>query len=156
VSYTPIAPGTEGANLTLFTDGPDPQPVAILSGSAESLPPCNSQVSDPFLNFGRVYPGQTKSLSFSISNVGQADCLVDGLRIAPDVAAAQDGGAPPFSLPGASTWYRIVPGAQLGVQVEFAAPESAPGGPDFSGQVEFTLSNPSAPSWVVALTGSSG
>jgi hypothetical protein len=155
VTYTPSDPGSEGANLTLFTDGPDPQPVAVLTGSAESLGPCDSQISTLTLQFGQVPVGQAAFLSFTIANQGQVDCLVDGLRVAPDLLAAEDGGTSPFSLASPSTWYRIGPGKEVTVSIGFAPTAASPSGPYFSGQVDFSLSNPSESSWEVALTGSS-
>jgi hypothetical protein len=155
VSYAPSAPGIESAQLTLFTDGLDPQPVVTLNGSAEAIPACDSRITNPLLEFGRVSPGNSALLWFSIANLGRADCLLDGLRLTPDDASAAAGVAPPFSLPQARVWYRIAPGKEVTVQVEFAPPDSTAVGPNFSGQVEFSLSDPSNPHWVVPLTGRS-
>jgi len=156
VSYAPTGPGTDRAQLTLFTDGTDPQPIVTLSGSAEAIAPCDGRLADPLLEFGTVPPGQTTLLSFSMTNLGQVDCLVDGLRIVPDVVAAAAGDSPPFSLAQDVTWHRLAPGEQFKVQVEFTPPASSESGKYFQGEAELSVSNPNAPHWVVTLSGTAG
>jgi hypothetical protein len=155
VVYAPQQAQSDQGNLHIASsDGQTPDTVVPLSGTALNLPPCDFAIAPTGgLSFGVVQTGKSLTLPFAIQNLGNGDCLVDGLNLAP-------GSDPSFSLPGGPIPSQVLsypnnpqgaPSA-LTVSVQFAPEQSG----TFAGSVGFTISYPTQPQQTVALTGQSG
>jgi hypothetical protein len=159
VIYTPVATANDTGTLKInsnVTDGTSLAPPTVsMTGSAILLPPCTYTITPPSVNFGQVKPGTQIPGGFVITNTGANECLVTGLNLS---AATQNA----FSLAsGAVTSQRLSglaqspPGTyptELSVNVEFAPQQTG----SYSGSVQFTISDPSAPHQSVNLTGVGG
>jgi hypothetical protein len=158
VTYTPTATAMDVGVLKInsnATDGTSLTPPTVsLKGDAIAEQPCTYTVIPSSLNFGQVKPGTQIPGGFVISNTGANECLVTGLNLS---AATQN----VFTLTsGAVTSQRLSavttpPGpypTQLSVNVNFLPPQTG----SYSGAVQFTISDPSAPHQTVNLSGVGG
>ncbi len=157
VTYLPTSASSDSATLQIFSEAAnavDPLAVA-LSGNALHEGPCAFSMVPSAMNFGQIEPGQSATQTFVITNLGPDECLVNGIGL----AAGSD---PAFSLVGGpilsqqlSAPNTTPPGAfpsSLAVSVTFA-PQVAG---SYSGSVQLTISDPSAPYQTVSLSGTAG
>lgn len=114
VDFSPLAPGEHQGALTVQSDDPDqPSLTVALSGRAEELPPCSYLVTPESVNFGMVEILRPSTQGVRIQNLGQSDCLVNNLQVAPSSASA-------FGLgQGAVAELMLPPGQSLTTIVEF-------------------------------------
>jgi hypothetical protein len=155
VIYTPPMAEQDSASLNIASnDGQTPVLVVPLTGTAISLPPCDSVVAPSGgLVFGEVQAGHTLQLPFAIANQGNSDCLVNGLNLSSTTNAS-------FTLPNGPIASQVLGYAgnpqgaptSLTVPVQFAPTQAG----TFAGAVSFTISNPTNPQVSVPLSGQSG
>ncbi|MDX1546493.1 MAG: choice-of-anchor D domain-containing protein [Rhodothermales bacterium] len=115
IRFSPASNGGKSARLRLFSNDPDENPREILlfgQGASADI-----AVDSTGYDFGEVAVGSSAAFTFSISNVGTADLVVDSLAV--EGAGADQfqvtGGAPPFGLgPGEAQplTVQFVPGAE--------------------------------------------
>ena len=155
VVYTAAGANVDLGHLHLTSnDATAPDTVVPLSGTGVNLPPCDFALAPQGnLSFGVVRVGKSEQLPFAIENLGASDCLLNGLGL----AAGSD---PAFTLPAGPIASQLLsyPGnpagapSELEVQVNFAPLAAG----NHSGDVTFTVSNPSSPHQDVRLVGTSG
>ncbi len=83
VTYHASGTSNDVGTLSIGTNAGRGQSVQIpLSGQSLNVPPCQFAILPPALNFGNVtFDGGAESdLSFSVQNLGSAECLVKGPR----------------------------------------------------------------------------
>jgi hypothetical protein len=146
VSFTPRLEGTSTATLVLDSnDGLNPHLEIPLAALGRQLLPCTLTVSPHApVDFGSISLSQSTIQGFELTNTTSDDCIVGD-----PVLDAGSGGT--FQWPG-----NVVPngrtlpsGGRMSVRIEFQ-PEAAQ---TYSGSVTFYVSNKSAPSMTVPLTG---
>ncbi len=155
VVYTPTMSEQDSGHLNIASnDSQTPDEVIPLTGTAITLPPCDSLIAPQGgLVFGEVQAGHTLQLPFAIENQGNSDCLVNGLNL----SGSSD---PSFTLPNGPVASQVLgyagnpqgSPASLTVPVQFAPTLSG----TFAGAVNFTISNPTNPQVSVPLSGQSG
>jgi hypothetical protein len=117
-------------------------------GSDAGAPPCVYSLTPASLDFGSQKPGTPQSQSLVIQDLGPNDCWVTGLALAP-------GTDPAFTLSSGLivSQHLSAPGgpfpSSLDVGVTFAPPQTGV----YSGAVELTINDPSAPHQTVGLSG---
>jgi hypothetical protein len=158
VSYSPTNSSDDKGTLFIKNNGGQGKTVQIpLTGQGLKVAPCQFIVAPAQLNFGNVQNGDTSLvLSFAIENVGSDICLVQGLKIQDDASGAFH--LLSTSLPVDPVTNRItIPAPALGstssLTVSLDLTPTAQG--TFSAEAAFSISNPSDPNQVVALTGTS-
>lgn len=161
---TPIAVGGPGASATIrfsFTpqqaglsqvllgidsnDALHPVVQVPVSGEGRDLKPCTLAVSPASpVDFGPVKLQQPSVQGFELTNTTGDDCIVGDQQLV--------SGGPAFRWPGgvAPVGRTLPAGGRMSVRVEFD-PEQAQ---TYSGRVQFYVSNRSAPTMAVDLTGS--
>ena len=158
VIYTPVATAMDVGTLKInsnVTDGTSLTPPTIsLKGDAIAELPCTYTLVPATVNFGQVKPGTQIPGGFVITNTGANECLVTGLNLS---ASTQN----VFTLTsGPVTSQRLSPvttppgpyPTQLNVNLEFAPQQTG----SYSGAVQFTISDPTAPHQSVNLSGVGG
>jgi hypothetical protein len=147
VAFTPKVEGTSTATLVLDSnDGLNPHLIVPLAALGRQLLPCTLTVSPQApVDFGSISLTQSSIQGFELTNTTSDDCIVGD-----PILDAGSGGT--FQWPG-----NVVPegrtlpsGGRMSVRIEFQ-PEASQ---DYSGSVTFYVSNKSAPSMTVPLTGS--
>src|SRR2546430_1838636 len=136
VSFTPTAAGVSNAVLVLQSnDGMHPSVAVPLAAMGRALQPCTLAVSpgNP-VDFGPQKLFQQTVQGFEVTNTTADDCIVGDHGLASGAPAGR-------TLP---------PGGRMSVRVEFVAQAAQ----SYSGSVQFYVSNKSAPSLTVGLTGS--
>lgn len=155
VTYSPQAAATDSGHLHVpNNDSQTPDLVVPLSGVALGLPPCDYVVApNGGVVFGQMQPGQTMLQTIEITNEGAQDCLINGLQLA-------SGSSSTFTLPNGPIPSQILGNAgnaqglasSLFIPVQFAPKVAG----SYTGNVAFTISNPTAPQVTVPLSGAAG
>lgn len=163
VTYDPIDPDdlatpavNEGADFSeirlTLNDADTPLAAVPLQGEGRHVPPCDAELlpaPSPGLQFGVVARGRTSRLSFSLRNVGVADCIIGKIDLAADAS-------PAFTLPGGPVYGKILSptDGRLITEIEFGPPGTTPSGTNFAGILEIDLSaRPSEAHRRLELTG---
>lgn len=115
IRFTPASNGGKSARLRLFSNDPDENPTEILlfgQGASADI-----AVDSTGYDFGEVAVGSSATFTFSVSNAGTADLVVDSLAVEGAGAGQFQviGGAPPFGLGPGETQpltVQFVPGAE--------------------------------------------
>ena len=145
IDFEPTAEQVFTSLMVITSNDQDNETVEVrLRGEGINLPPCNFEVSKNVVNFGVVQINRTGVRPFEIRNLSQTSrCLITSLSL----GAGSD---MQFELAdGELTEIFIEPGAALGVPAVFAP--TTPG--SYSGQIEFSISNPDTPFNTVDLVG---
>ncbi len=141
VRYSPLLPGNSTATLQITSNDPASPTLVPLTGSAASLGPCSYRVVPQQLDFGSVGIDTPATLSFGIRNVGQNVCAIANVRTS--------SATPPQFTASTPASPMIQPGATLDVPVTFTPDLEG----NFTGEVDFDVSNPSAPQGSVIVLG---
>jgi hypothetical protein len=155
VTLTPSSPGMKEADLIIFSnDSAEPEVKIHLVADAQTLPPCNLQVTPLSLNFGLVSPPAFKELPLTITNLGQNPgdlCYLSGIEIA-------SGSDTAYTLVGGTIDSKeLQPAQSLQVMVRVSPP-----GPitqtltTHTGALTFSVNSPSKPVVSIPLTTSVG
>jgi hypothetical protein len=152
-AVTPMDVGTLTINSNA-TDGTSLSPPAVaLTGEAISELPCAYSVTPTTVQFGETRPSSTTTSGFTLTNVGTNECLVTGLELGAETQAAFTLLSGPvisqrLSPPGPAPLYPTF----LQVNLAFTPQQTG----SYSGTVEFTVSDPTAPHQAVNLSGDCG
>ena len=156
ITLTPKSAGVKDAELTIHSnDSAEPDVKIHITADAQSLPPCNLQVTPAgSVNFGLVAPPAFKELPVTITNLGQNPgdlCYLSGIEIA-------SGSNPAYSLVGGAIDSKeLQPMQSFQVVVRVAPP-----GPvsqnltTYTGALTFNVNSPTKPVVSVPLTTSVG
>lgn len=144
IEFQPRVAGPIVSRLRILSNDGDESTVDVeLRGEGVSLPPCNFSFGPSRLDFGPVSPGRSLRRSVEVRNRGTEECLLTGTRLKANTHTA-------FSLPEGSIASRTIPaGSSLTIPVAFSPRTSA----DVSGQLEFSISNPTEPFSTIDLAG---
>ncbi len=154
VSYLPTATETDTGTLKIISNTIAPVVVA-LSGNAIAELPCSYSLVPANVNFGEVKPGTSIPGGFVITNNGPNECLLTGLNLGAgtqNVFALTSGSVTSQRLSAPNT---TPPGAyptSWPVNVTFTPTQTG----SYTGTVQFTISDPSAPHQTVDLSGVGG
>jgi hypothetical protein len=107
VIYTPSDRGDDSGTLTINSDDPNSPLRATLSGTGLQ---CNVSVALASIDFHTVAIGRTNSVTLSITNSGNTNCVVESLEII---------GSGRFELVAPATPFVIGPETNVDVQVEY-------------------------------------
>ncbi len=160
IAYSPTMTSTDVGVLTInsnVTDGIASlvAPTVSLSGDAIAEQPCSYSVTPLAVNFGQVKPNSTVTSGFTITNLGQNECLVTGLNLTAGTSTAfvlASGSVNSQRLSPAGT---TPPGqypSVLQVNIQFTPRQIG----SYTGAVDFTISNPASPHQTVDLAGVGG
>ncbi|MGZ6124999.1 MAG: choice-of-anchor D domain-containing protein, partial [Myxococcales bacterium] len=146
VSFTPRTAGMSQATLVIESnDGLHPHVEVPVAATGRDLLPCALVVTPASpVDFGAQRLFSPIVGGFELTNRTADDCIVGD----PTIVA----GAPAFRWPGgvAPAGRTLPPGGRMSVRLEFIAEQAE----TYSGTVKFYVSNRSAPSMTVDLTGS--
>ena len=144
-SFTPQQVGPSKATLVLVSnDAMHPRVEVPLAADARDLLPCTVALGPGSpVDFGPVQVTHPTTQGFELTNTTAGDCIVGD----PEMIS----GGPAFHWPGGITpaGRTLPPGGRMSIRIEFT-PQAAQ---IFTGAVRFYLSNRSAPSLTVDLTG---
>ncbi len=151
VAYTPTMEEVDSATLTIRSNvtTPPAPPVLQLTGQGISEGKCSYDLTPDSLYWGQVSPGgDVYTQSFTITNLGPNECLVNGIALIP-------GSDPAFSMTNVVSQRLSAPGSGGAFPTSLEVPVSfAPDvGGSYSGTVGFTISDPARPSVRVPLSG---
>ena len=155
IRLTPRSIGLKEAFLVIYSnDFLRPEIRVRLRGEAAEYGPCNFSLSTSSLAFGRVPPGTSRELAFTVKNHG-TDPLDVCLLSAPQLGPESD---PAFSLVDGPIPSRdLAPGEELEVRVRVApTPASAALVRPIAGSVSLQVSSPLSPHVQVPLTADVG
>jgi len=145
VVYAPTAVGHDSGTLQIVTDENGGTTVNVaLTGAAVQLAPCQWAARPAQLDFGMGAPGEIRTLAVDLTNVGAGDCAFSDIALSPasDGAFAQPDGPEASAL--------LHPGDWTTVRVSFAPYAEG----NFTGSLQFFVSNPSQPVGQVPIFGS--
>ncbi len=155
IRVTPISTGVKDWEVTFYSNDPDePAFVVAIHANSVVVPPCQYSLRPQTLNFGLVPSGSTRDLGLKLTNPSQIPgevCLVSGLSLSSGSHSA-------FSLVGGPlTSMFLDSGEQKMITVRFAPAGTAPLAPTgVTGQLEFSISNPTFPSVTIPLNATLG
>ena len=142
-SFSPRAAGPSQMTLVIGSnDGLHPEVQVPVVALGRALPPCNLAASQNPIDFGSMPIFQRTVQGVELTNKTSDDCIVGEPSLSGDPAFRWPGGVTPAGR-------TLPPGGRMSVRIEFA-PEQAR---TYSGAVTFYVSNPSAPSMSIPLTG---
>jgi hypothetical protein len=153
VVFSPTAAGPASGDLLITSNDSDrPSMDVPLSAQGLNFAPCVLSVVSS-LDFSNVSPGATSDRQIALINAGSDSCLLTDLDLAPASAAV-------FSLPDGPIATAILGSAgnsagtpsEIDVRVQFA-PVVA--GASFSAELDFKISDPTAPNRVLGIQGNS-
>ena len=142
VTYTPSDVGSDSGSLAINSADPD-EPTVTVPLSGNGITPtldCTISVLPLALNFADVVIGNSATLNTTVSNTGNADCVVDALTLA---------GSTDFSLGAVSLPLTVAPGMSADVPIIYT-PSAA--GSD-SGSLDVSSNDPDQPLITVSLSG---
>ncbi|MFW5878741.1 MAG: choice-of-anchor D domain-containing protein, partial [Myxococcota bacterium] len=146
IRFDPTVEGRHDGRVVVFSDDPDePETYAALNGEAVNLPPCEFSVHPAEVRFGIVDRNRSRVQQFSVTNEGDDGeaCLIAVLDLTPSTPDA-------FSLPGGEiSGYLLESGDTMRVDVAFSPERHG----EYEGEVEFYVSDPTAPRQTVSLYG---
>ncbi|QDE92536.1 hypothetical protein BHS06_28140 [Myxococcus xanthus] len=145
VYFEPTAVGTWTAALRVRSDDLfNPEREIILTGRSRATAPCVYELTpQPVMDFGNVTPDRGAVLGFYFRNPGSAECAVKNIHI------SNDGGGV-FFMPGGRLTGGVVP-YDSGFSAMVAFRPRAEG--DFTGELQLTVSSPTAPTVRLPLKG---
>ena len=161
VTYHPSGTSNDTGTLATASNAGRGQGVQIpLSGQSLNVPPCQFAILPSALDFGNVTRdgGAEPDLSFSVENLGSAECLVKDLVLQDPTSSFRIISTSPQVDP-TTGWITIPPssGAASAMQVDVAfLPGEIGDAGAATGQVDFWISNPTKTEQSVALRGTSG
>lgn len=150
VRVIPATAGNKEWELTIYSnDVVTPEVKIRITAEAVVAPPCNYTVSPTTLPFGLMNVGQTKDLTFTLTNLGTGPteiCYFNGIDLSPTTHRA-------FSIVNNPIDIELPPSQSQTITVR-ATPTGMPLTAEMmSGEVLFNVSTPGAPQAVVLLTG---
>ncbi|OQY26638.1 MAG: hypothetical protein B6244_13025 [Candidatus Cloacimonetes bacterium 4572_55] len=136
--FNPLYQGEINGNLYIFSNDPDQNSTTVrLKGIGLAA---QIAASDHLLNFGSVRVGQTRELSLTISNNGQADLEMEGLSFDNDQFQLT---SPGFPLP------NVAPNEELTLSVVFQPTEIG----DQTGVMSLSCNDPNQTNFDLSLIG---
>jgi hypothetical protein len=157
VIYTPVEAANDVGTLKINSNATDgtslAPPTVTMTGNAILEAPCAYAMTPSTVQFGAVRPGTSEPSGFTITNLGPNECLVTGLDLSASTQNVFTLLSGPIisqrlSAPGTAGQYPTF----LQVNVDFQPEQTG----NYSGAVQFTISDPNAPHQSVSLAGSGG
>ncbi len=144
VDYMASDEGSDAGALDIESDDPD-EPVVSVSLAGTGVAPavgCDIGVSITPLDFGTVVEGTTRTLSKTIGNNGDQDCIVNGLTITGSADFALNPAAP-------ATPFALVPTTTVDVPVDYTPSSTG----DDAGTLDISSDDPDQALISVPLAG---
>jgi hypothetical protein len=107
VSYEPSSQGTDNGTLRINSDSPSSPLNVALTGVGLQ---CHLTVTPSSLAFGEVVLGRTNTLTVTLGNTGNTNCVVEALDV---------DGSGRFEVISPALPITVAPGAQIQVDVEY-------------------------------------
>lgn len=151
VRVTPHSAGVKEWDLVIHSnDVANPEVHVRITAEAIEAPPCNYSITPTTVAFGTMVQGQSKDLSFTLTNLGsQATeiCYFNGVGLTAGSDAA-------FTLPGNPVDVELAPGASQAITVRASPSTAGTGVQSISGVVEMSVSSTVTPHPTVNLNAS--